>query len=275
MESKFAKIDGINIHYREKGDGPVLVLLHPSPRSSKMMEPLMHLLADQFTVIAPDTPGYGFSSPLPERANSLYDYVPYLRKLFTQITGKPIILYGNATGAQLAIAYSLLHSENIQHLYLDNAAHFDEAECTVLLESYFPDFAPQADGSHLPVIWQHVCESCLYFPWYAKQEQNRIAAQLPAAAAIQAIVNDYIAAGENYADAYTAAFKHERAEKVQQLKCNATIFEWQGSPLLKHIQKLLSYPLPQNIKKAVTPVNNKERYEAMKKEMALSLNKKA
>jgi pimeloyl-ACP methyl ester carboxylesterase len=267
MESKFIKIDGINIHYRKSGSGPVMVLLHPSPRNSKMMEPLIHLLADSFTVIAPDTPGYGYSSPLPKRADSLYDYVPYLHQLIKKITDQPVKLYGTATGAQLAIAYSLIYNEHVQHLYLDNAAHFDEEACDVILKNYFIDLSPQADGSHLQKLWQHVCDGCLYFPWYDKNEANKIAAALPPAAAIQNIVNDYLLAGENYTDAYIAAFKHERAEKVQALKCSTTIFKWLGSPVLKHIKRLLEFKLPDNIKIVETAVNTKKRFEEMTAEL--------
>jgi pimeloyl-ACP methyl ester carboxylesterase len=273
MESKFIQIDGVNIHYRKKGSGPSMILLHPSPRSSSMMEPLMQQLADTFTVFAPDLPGYGYSSPLPARPDSLYDYVPYLHQFINAVSSGPVRLYGTATGAQLAIAYSLTHCENIQHLYADNAAHFSEQECSTILENYFPDFSPQADGSHLQQLWQHVCDGCLYFPWYDKREENRIAAQLPPAAVIQQIVNDYVLAGADYAAAYMAAFKHERAEKVQALQCNTTIFKWMGSPLLRHIEALLQHPFPKNITVVSTPAKNNERYEAMKSEMILSLKK--
>jgi pimeloyl-ACP methyl ester carboxylesterase len=273
MESKFIQIDDVNIHYRKKGSGPSIVLLHPSPRSSSMMEPMMHLLADTFTVIAPDLPGYGFSGPLPARPVSLYDYVPYLHQFINAVSSVPVRLYGTATGAQLAIAYSLTHCEHIEHLYADNAAHFREEECSTILDSYFPDFSPQADGSHLQQLWQHVCDGCLYFPWYDKKEENRIATQLPTAAVIQQIVNDYVLAGTDYAAAYMAAFKHERAEKVQALQCNTTIFKWMGSPLLRHIEALLEHPFPKNIRAVSTPAKNNERYEAMKSEMILSLKK--
>ncbi len=234
MENKFIKINGINIHYRCEGQGNVLVLLHPSPRNSKMMEPLMNLLSPHFFVIAPDMPGYGYSDALPQLIKSLYDYVPYLHTLITHITQSPVRIYGTATGAQLAIAYSLTHN-NVKHLFLDSAAHFEEITCDEILKRYFIDIAEQEDGSHLQKIWNLVCDSCLFFPWYEKNEACRIAKKLPNEKIIQTIVNDYLLAGENYTDAYIVAFKHERVEKVQQLKCNTTIFKWLGSPILKHI----------------------------------------
>jgi pimeloyl-ACP methyl ester carboxylesterase len=274
IQQKFIFIDGVNIHYRKTGSGPFMFLLHPSPRSSRMMEPLMQLLADTFTVIAPDTAGYGYSNALPERADSLYDYVPYLHKLIQSLTDEPVFLYGTATGAQLAIACSLLYNKQVQHLYLDNAAHFDDTECDEILKHYFPDFSPTATGSHLQKIWEHVCDSCLYFPWYDKKETNRIAAQLPPPSVIQNIVSDYVLAGTNYAAAYIAAFKHERAEKVQQLTCSTTIFKWLGSPVLKHMERLLQYELPKNVVVTETPVNMQQRFEKMLAHIQLTALKK-
>lgn len=264
MKSYFRKISGLQIHYRQAGSGKFVFLLHASPRSSKMMEPLMTLLSQQCTLVAPDIPGYGYSDPLKDRPSSVYDYVSNLHELITQFTHLPITLYGTATGAQIAIAYSLTYPEKIKSLFLDNSAHFSDKECSVIMENYFPDFTPQLDGSHLQKIWQHVCDSCIYFPWYDKTDESRIAATLPSVEVIQQIFQDYLIAGANYADAYKVAFKHERAEKVQQLKVNTIIFKWKGSPILKYVNLLLAFDLPKNIKVIETDVQIIKRYEQMK-----------
>ncbi len=270
MENKFLQINGVNIHYRCKGEGKVLVLLHPSPRNSKMMEPLMNLMAANFLVIAPDLPGYGYSDALPKRATDIYDYVPYLHKLIKCITNEPVLIYGTATGAQLAIAYGITNAENVHQLFLDNAAHFKEEEYDEIIENYFPNLAAQKDGSHLQKIWNMVCDSCLYFPWYKKDEAHRIGKELPPSNIIQAIVNDYLLAGENYADAYIAAFKHERATNLQQLKCSTTIFKWLGSPILKYINALLAFDFSGNINIIETALDIDKRYAAMKEEIIKS-----
>jgi pimeloyl-ACP methyl ester carboxylesterase len=57
-------VDGIDIFYREAGpaDGPTVLLLHGWPTSSHMFRDLIPKLADRFRLIAPDYPGFGFSS---------------------------------------------------------------------------------------------------------------------------------------------------------------------------------------------------------------------
>lgn len=58
------------VHYRTARDSrlPALVLIHQSPSSSIMYEALMLRLAEKFYIVAPDTPGFGGSDPLPHAA---------------------------------------------------------------------------------------------------------------------------------------------------------------------------------------------------------------
>ena len=55
--------DGVEVFYRAAGDpsAPVVLLLHGFPTSSFMFRELIPRLADQFRVIAPDLPGFGFT----------------------------------------------------------------------------------------------------------------------------------------------------------------------------------------------------------------------
>src|SRR5690606_9825364 len=62
------------VHYRRAGTGPAILLLHQSPQSSTEMEPLMADWGRHFTLIAPDSPGYGWSDPLATKAASLADF---------------------------------------------------------------------------------------------------------------------------------------------------------------------------------------------------------
>ncbi len=264
IEKNFTLVNDRPLFYRSIGSGPILILLHPSPRSSAMMEPLMLLLAENFTVIAPDTPGYGQSMSMNKMISSVYDYSGFIYALQQHLKAETILLYGSASGAQLAIAYALTYPKKVNGLFLDNAAHFELMERELILNNYFIDLVPKTDGSHLTALWNHVSDACLFFPWYDKKEENRIGKYLPPPELIQNIVNDYLIAGPAYADAYIAAFKHERAEKVQALLVPVTLFRWLGSPILKYIDALLKYPMPSNIRIVETPADMRNRYLVMK-----------
>jgi pimeloyl-ACP methyl ester carboxylesterase len=52
---------GVKLHYLTAGHGPAVILLHGYTQTSRMWRPIIPLLAEKFTVIAPDLPGIGDS----------------------------------------------------------------------------------------------------------------------------------------------------------------------------------------------------------------------
>src|SRR6266567_46153 len=61
IAARDAKIDNVQLHYLTAGRGPAVVLLHGYTQTSRMWRPIIPLLAEKFTVIAPDLPGIGDS----------------------------------------------------------------------------------------------------------------------------------------------------------------------------------------------------------------------
>lgn len=266
IERHLRQINGVYLHYRAIGQvgGVPLVLLHPSPRNSAMFEPMMRLLQNDLDLIAPDTPGYGGSDPLPRLPASVADYLPCLRTLLLEVAGPRFMLYGSATGAQLAIAYAKSHPGDVAHLFLDNAAHFEPEERQRIVDGYFPDLTPGADGAHLQRAWNMAQQMTQFFPWFQNDEAHRISQRVATPAEVQTLALEFLAAGPHYDSAYRAAFEHERAQNVQALTVPTTIFRWLGSVLLPHIDHLLAQSLPANVSMVETPLAMAERYAAMR-----------
>ena len=65
IRKHFVSVKGRRVHYLRFGTGPVLVLLHASACSAKVMRDHIAYFGQKFTVIAPDTPGFGLSDLLP------------------------------------------------------------------------------------------------------------------------------------------------------------------------------------------------------------------
>jgi pimeloyl-ACP methyl ester carboxylesterase len=61
IASRTAGVDGVQLHYLTAGRGPTVILLHGYAETSRMWRPIIPLLAEKFTVIAPDLPGIGDS----------------------------------------------------------------------------------------------------------------------------------------------------------------------------------------------------------------------
>ena len=71
IDSRTAKIDNVELHYLTAGSGPTVILLHGYAETSRMWRPIIPLLAEKFTVIAPDLPGIGDSSIPADNSESL------------------------------------------------------------------------------------------------------------------------------------------------------------------------------------------------------------
>jgi alpha-beta hydrolase superfamily lysophospholipase len=63
--SKFVVIDGVRLHYRDEGQGPVVVLLHANYASLFMWDPWVRALEDRYRVIRIDLPAHGLTGPDP------------------------------------------------------------------------------------------------------------------------------------------------------------------------------------------------------------------
>jgi len=95
------------LHFHILGKGPTLIMMHPSPSNAESLLPLARELASHYQVICVDTPGYGYSDPLDETPMELSDYTTFLHQAFIKLEVVKPLIYGSATGAQLAVRYGL------------------------------------------------------------------------------------------------------------------------------------------------------------------------
>jgi pimeloyl-ACP methyl ester carboxylesterase len=110
IKSKFATVDGVNIHYLESGKpGPnkeLILLLHAWPAGALMWDKHMPVLGEKYHVLAPDFPGFSYSDMMlkPHISDNYVDFV--LDFLKTMGYRKAHIVgysYGSIVAAKLAI----------------------------------------------------------------------------------------------------------------------------------------------------------------------------
>lgn len=127
---RMAKVDGIDIFYREAGpaNAPVVVLLHGFPTSSRMFRNLIPALSDRYRVIAPDYPGFG-QSAVPDRKDFKYSFATFAELvdgLLTQLNAKRYALYVMDYGAPVGYRLALLHPERVTALVVQNGNAYEE-----------------------------------------------------------------------------------------------------------------------------------------------------
>ena len=124
------KIDGLSVFYRESGpkDGPVLLLLHGFPSSSRMFEPLFARLSDRYHLVAPDYPGFGHSDwPDPKQFDYTFDHIAKVMADFTQAMGlSHYTLYLQDYGGPVGFRMALEHPERVEAIIVQNAVAHNE-----------------------------------------------------------------------------------------------------------------------------------------------------
>ena len=252
------------VHYRTAGTGPALVMLHASPMSSAALLPFIRVAAEFNTVIAPDTPGYGWSDPLQEPTEDLSGYVAALQAFSARLGLESFGLYGTATGAQIAVEFSKSHPARVDYLILDNAAHFTDEENRDIVSGYFPDLAPDATGSHLTRTWSVSRDQCVFFPWHRNTPESRLPAGGVNVDVVQQMAMQFLQAGKDYDRAYRAAFANERMERALSVTVPATIMRWQGSILKPYTDRFDSVEWPGNFTMLHCGPSREQRVAAFK-----------
>ena len=123
-------IDGLDIFYREAGsrDNPTILLLHGYPTSSHMLRNLIPALADQFHLVAPDYPGFGYSSmPAVDEFDYTFDHVTKVIAGFIDAIGlKRYSLYLMDYGAPIGYRLATQHPERVEALIVQNGNAYEE-----------------------------------------------------------------------------------------------------------------------------------------------------
>src|SRR5271156_5624250 len=122
--------DGVQMFYRAAGEAnaPVVLLLHGFPTSSFMYRELIPRLANDYRVIAPDLPGFGFTEVPSERKYVYsFDRLAATLNAFTQVLkirryALYVFDYGAPTGFRLAMA----HPDRVTAIVSQNGNAYEE-----------------------------------------------------------------------------------------------------------------------------------------------------
>jgi pimeloyl-ACP methyl ester carboxylesterase len=145
-----AEVAGTKIHYligsefvstnpeTRAGLKPAVILLHGYAETSRMWVPIFPLLAEKFTVIAPDLPGIGDSS-IPADGLDLKTAAIRIHELVKSLAVTKARVVGHDIGLMVAYAY---------------AAQFPaETEKLVLMDAYLPGVAGWEAIYNSPNYW--------------------------------------------------------------------------------------------------------------------------
>ena len=162
MKHGFADTPEGQVHYITEGEGDPLLLLHQSPRSSRMYVELIPLLAKQYRVIAMDMFGYGRSGRLPQTLPT--DGVVFLAQNVVHVLDyfglDKVHLFGLHTGAGISGEVGAGWSDRLASLCLfgfpllisddERNDYFSKRDRGW---SFTPSASTAPDGSYLNRLW--------------------------------------------------------------------------------------------------------------------------
>src|SRR6266567_4784093 len=139
IAARDAKIDNVQLHYLTAGRGPAVVLLHGYTQTSRMWRPIIPLLAEKFTVIAPDLPGIGDSGIPADNKIDMITAAKQIHDLVRSLKIDKARVVGHDIGLMVAYAY---------------AAQFpNETERLAVMDAFLPGVPGWEPIYNNPNIW--------------------------------------------------------------------------------------------------------------------------
>jgi pimeloyl-ACP methyl ester carboxylesterase len=113
-------VGGVKLHYLSAGHGPALILLHGYAETSRMWRPIIPVLAERFTVIAPDLPGIG-DSAIPTGGLDMKAAATRIHDLARALGVQKAEVVGHDIGLMVAYAYAAQYPSEVTKLVLMDA----------------------------------------------------------------------------------------------------------------------------------------------------------
>lgn len=127
FKSNYLKINGLDYHYIDEGQGEPILMVHGNPTWSFYFRSLIKAFSCGYRVIAPDHMGCGLSA---KPGDDRYDFklksrVLDLEKLMQNLNlDRPVTLVVHDWGGMIGLAWALEHLEQVGRIVVLNTAGF-------------------------------------------------------------------------------------------------------------------------------------------------------
>ncbi len=204
MRRGYAEIPGGQLHYREEGQGEVILLLHSAGSSSDEFTRVIPYLSNKYRAIAVDLPGYG-ESDKPARKYRIEDHARTVFQVMDALRIKKANVVGNHTGGEIGTEMAVTQPGRVDRLMMYGIPFFanDEDFLAYTSKSVYDPVTIRPDGGHLLEWWRR---SIRY------GDPPEIANERTL---------DFLKAGERGGELHEAAFAYvsKLREKLPKIKC--------------------------------------------------------
>lgn len=116
-DDEFVRVKGIDIHYKDEGKGPVLILFHGICSSLYTWDGWVDELKSSYRIIRMDLPGWGLTGPA-EFSMNLDEMIEVIDAFVETLEISSFHLAGNSLGGYFAWNYALRHPGKVTKMIL-------------------------------------------------------------------------------------------------------------------------------------------------------------
>ena len=196
------------VHYRYAGTpgAPVLLLLHQTPSTSAMYEPMMQALAPTLPPHCAGHTGNGHE----RRDAGQYDHPGLAEGIAEFLDELGVVrchVFGHHTGASIAVELAAQNPSLVEAVALSGPPLLTR-EMQEKLPALASSFDVREDGKHLSSMWQRIRDKDHDAPLEIIERETMNGLQL----------------GDRYGAAYAAVVDHDIAAAMTNLDCPALVF---------------------------------------------------
>ncbi|MCB9257112.1 MAG: alpha/beta hydrolase [Chitinophagales bacterium] len=124
--SHFVELNGLNVHYKKKGEGMPIILIHGTSSSLHTWEKWENILSKKYTTYSIDMQGGGLTSPPADNDYSIQAYLNLIDAFVEKLEIDSFYLAGNSLGGHTAWAYAAkaAHADRVKKLILVDPSGF-------------------------------------------------------------------------------------------------------------------------------------------------------
>ncbi|WP_158527242.1 alpha/beta fold hydrolase [Pelagibaculum spongiae] len=123
--SRFIEIDGLQVHYRDQGEGPVLLLLHGILDSLHTWDKWIEEFGEGYRIVRLDYPGFGLTGGWQDGEYSKERWLAFFDQFLNKIgIDQPIHVVGNSLGGGFAWQLAVARPERVKTIVMIDPAGY-------------------------------------------------------------------------------------------------------------------------------------------------------
>jgi pimeloyl-ACP methyl ester carboxylesterase len=199
-------------------------------------------LGSHFTCIAPDTPGFGQSDPLPGEPE-IGEFADAILEFLDAMGIPKVAAYGFHSGGIILVSAVRRAPARFTALAVGGYAVWTEEERHLFGAHYLPPFRPTAYGEHLTWLWNRILEQTWFFPWFDVRPEARLPIAHADPVKVDAVVREMLDSGDAYRAGYGAVLRAPRdLPGPGEATAPVLITACDGDPLQAHLSRLGELP---------------------------------